>query len=117
MARLVKARRLSAIRSLWRTARAGRRPDSPSLGLRLRAVPALVRDTVSGRYPGLSKAKLAAFAVAVAYLLSPVDFVPELLVPLLGLGDDVVVALLLAGSLLTETERYLRFTRAGGPVR
>lgn len=114
MARLLMTRRLAAFRSLWRTARAGRHPGSPTLGQRVQAVPALVSDTVTGRYRGLGRTKLVAFMVGVAYVLSPIDFVPELLIPLVGLGDDVVVALLLAGSLLGETERYLRYKRTSG---
>jgi uncharacterized membrane protein YkvA (DUF1232 family) len=115
MARLVK--RLAAFRSLWRTARAGSHPGSPSLGRRLQAIPRLVSDTVTGRYPGLGRTKLIAFMVGVAYVLSPIDFVPELLIPFVGLGDDVVVALVLAGSLLAETERYLQYKRTSGQTQ
>ena len=39
--------------------------------------------------------------------MSPVDLVPELFVPLLGLVDDAFVLAWLAGTVLLETERYL----------
>lgn len=69
---------------------------------------------VTDRYRGLGRAKLLAFVAAVRYVLSTVDLVPELFLPLIGLGDDVVVVLGLAALLLIETERYLRYTRDAG---
>jgi uncharacterized membrane protein YkvA (DUF1232 family) len=45
--------------------------------------------------------------LAVAYLVSPVDVLPELFLNVFGLGDDAVVVLWLAGVFLGETERYL----------
>ncbi|MFN2497158.1 MAG: hypothetical protein ABR608_14860 [Pseudonocardiaceae bacterium] len=39
------------------------------------------------------------------------DVLPELVLPLLGLGDDVIVALWLAGTFFDETERFLRWER------
>ena len=36
---------------------------------------------------------------------------PEVLLGLLGLGDDAVVALWLGGALLVETDRYLDWER------
>ena len=45
--------------------------------------------------------------LAVLYLLSPVDLVPEGLLLAIGLVDDVVVATWLAGSALDATERFV----------
>lgn len=91
--------------------RAGRRPGAPSLRERVDALPQLVGDTMRGRYPGMGRGRLALFGLGVVYLFSPVDLVPELALALLGLGDDALVALWLAGSFLDETEQYVRWRR------
>jgi uncharacterized membrane protein YkvA (DUF1232 family) len=72
----------------------------------------MVREAVSGRYAALGRGRLALIALALAYLVSPLDLVPEAVVPLLGLADDGVVALWLAGSFLAETDRYLSWERS-----
>lgn len=115
MAKIVRAGRLGAFRALWRAVRAGRQPGAPGMGERIRALPRLLGNATRGRYPGLGRGRLALFAVAIVYLLSPVDVVPELLLLALGLGDDAVVALWLAGSFLDETDRYLRWERGQLP--
>jgi uncharacterized membrane protein YkvA (DUF1232 family) len=46
-----------------------------------------------------------------AYLVSPVDLLPEVVLPLLGFADDGVVALWLGGAFLAETERFLAWER------
>jgi uncharacterized membrane protein YkvA (DUF1232 family) len=52
------------------------------------------------------------------YVVSPVDLVPELLVPLIGLGDDALVIGWIAASLINETESFLRWERdRDGTVR
>jgi uncharacterized membrane protein YkvA (DUF1232 family) len=66
---------------------------------------------VSGKYAELGRGRLAMLALALAYLISPVDLVPEVVLGLLGLGDDAVVALWLGGALLVETDRYLDWER------
>ena len=66
---------------------------------------------VSGKYAELGRGRLAMLALALAYLVSPVDLVPEVVLGLLGLGDDAVVALWLGGALLVETDRYLEWER------
>ena len=71
----------------------------------------MVADALSGRYAALGRGRLAMLGLAVAYIVSPVDFVPEAFVPLLGLADDGVVALWLAGAFLAETDRYLEWER------
>ncbi|MFC4950592.1 YkvA family protein [Pseudonocardia sp. GCM10023141] len=99
--------RMAAFGALWRALLHSRRPGSPGLGDRLRALPRMAGATLSGRYPELTRGRLALLVLAVAYLVSPVDLVPELVLGPLGLADDGVVALWLAGAVLVETERYL----------
>lgn len=99
--------RLAAFTALWRAVSRGHRPGGPGLSERLRAAPRMVGDALSGRYAALGRGRLALLGLALAYLVSPLDVVPEAFVPLLGLADDSVVALWLAGAFLAETDRYL----------
>ena len=102
---------LDAMGAVWRAVRAGTRPGTPGIGDRLRSIPRLLRETFLGRYVGTSRARLLAMLVAVVYVLSPIDLVPELFVPLLGLVDDAFVIAWLAGTVLLETERFLDWER------
>jgi uncharacterized membrane protein YkvA (DUF1232 family) len=97
--------RKAALTALWTALRASRR--GPSLGTRLAAIPRMIGAIVTGRYDG--KARLAGMAVAGAYIVSPLDLIPDWFAPLFGLGlvDDAGVALWLAGAVLSETERFL----------
>lgn len=44
---------------------------------------------------------------AVAYVLSPVDLIPELLIPVLGEADDVVVLLLAVHTLISRAPKQV----------
>ena len=59
--------------------------------------------------PGLSKTRMALALVGVLYVVSPVDFMPEILLGVLGLGDDALVAAWVAGAVLAETDAFLRW--------
>jgi uncharacterized membrane protein YkvA (DUF1232 family) len=109
-------RRIAAFTALWRAVSQGRKPGTPGLGDRLRALPRLAASAASGRYPELGRGRLALVVLALAYLVSPVDLVPELFLSLLGLGDDAVVALWLGGTFLVETERYLHWERGAAAL-
>ena len=100
--------RKAAFTALWTALTASRR-GGPGLGTRIAAVPRMVWAIVTGRYDG--KARLAAMALATAYIASPIDLVPEAFLLLLGLVDDAAVAVWLAGALLSETERFLLWER------
>jgi uncharacterized membrane protein YkvA (DUF1232 family) len=104
-------RRLAAFTALWRAVSRGQRPGAPDLSERLSALPRMVGDALSGRYAALGRTRLAMLGLALAYLVSPVDLVPEAVVPLVGLADDGVVALWLAGAFLSETDRFLAWER------
>lgn len=105
-------RRIAAFRALWRELSGSRRPGAPGFGERLRSLPRMLTGAASGRYAELGRGRLALLVLALAYLVSPVDLVPEVFLGLLGLGDDGVVALWLGGTLLAETDRYLEWERA-----
>ncbi|WP_432573012.1 YkvA family protein [Kineococcus sp. SYSU DK005] len=111
------ARRRSALGVLWRTARSGTRPGTPGLAARARSLPAMVADSAGGRYRGPGRLRLAGAAAGLAYLVSPVDLLPEAVLPLLGVLDDGVVAAWVAGSLLSATEDYAAWRERRGTAR
>jgi uncharacterized membrane protein YkvA (DUF1232 family) len=103
--------RWGAIRSIGMAVRATTRSGSPGLAERLRAVPRLVRATLRGEYRGTSKGQLALLLGAVLYVVSPVDLMPEAILPLIGLGDDAVVIAWIATALVNQTEGFLAWER------
>lgn len=78
---------------------------------RARAVPRMVGAKLRGRYPQLGAGKLLTMAVLMLYIVSPVDFVPELFIPILGLADDIGVAVWLTTMTLGESERFVLWER------
>ena len=112
-----RARRVSTMAALVRALRGATRPGEPGLGTQLRAVPRWVAATLSGSYQGTTRGRLTALAAAALYVLSPIDLVPEAVLPFIGLADDAMVVAWLAGQLLGETDGFLRWEReraAGG---
>jgi len=103
--------RWGAFRSIGMAVRAATRPGSPSLVERLRAVPRLVGATVRGDYRGTSRGQLALLLGAVLYVVSPLDLMPEAILPLVGLGDDAVVIAWIATALVNQTEGFLAWER------
>src|SRR6187200_779015 len=63
--------------------------------------------TFSGEYVGVSKARLMLMLAAAGYLVSPLDLIPEAVLPIIGLADDALVLSWLATKLLEETEAFL----------
>ncbi|MBW0114628.1 DUF1232 domain-containing protein [Pseudonocardia sp. KRD-169] len=106
-------RRIAAFTALWKALTRGGRPGAPGIGDRLTALPRLVTAAASGRFPE-ARGRLVLIVLGLAYLVSPVDLVPELLLGLIGLGDDAVVALWIAGAFLSETDRFLSWERTAG---
>lgn len=100
-------RRATAARAIWEVVRGASRPGRPGLGPRLQAFPRMLRQGMSGAYPYLDTRRLGLAVLALCYLVSPVDIVPELFLSVLGLGDDALVAAWLAGAVLSETEAFL----------
>ena len=110
---MARTTRTAALLTLARALRGAGGPDEPGLADRLRAVPRLVRSTVSGDYSGTSRGRLAALVAAAVYVVSPVDLLPEWL-PLIGLADDAVVISWLTAAVLGETGGFLRWERSVG---
>ena len=75
------------------------------------SVPRLVRATVRGEYAGTTRGRLLALVAALLYVVSPIDLVPEMFLPVLGLGDDALVIGWIAARVINETESFLTWER------
>jgi uncharacterized membrane protein YkvA (DUF1232 family) len=102
--------RTAAFVALWRQLRAARR-DGPGLGARLAALPRMLAASLRPRqrYDGLWR--LGLMGAAAAYVVWPVELVPEVPLGPVGLIDDAVVVTWLAGAVLSETSRFLDWER------
>ena len=101
------ASRIKLAATVASVVRASTRPGAPSLTERVHAVPRLVRATLDGTYAGSTKRRLALVAAAVVYVASPVDLIPEAVLPILGAADDAVVLTWAIRTFFDETDRYL----------
>ena len=106
-----KALRWGALRSLATAFRTATRLGTPGVGARLAALPRLVWATFRGEYAGTSRGRLLAIVAALLYVVSPVDLVPELVLPFIGLADDAVVISWIAVALINDTESFLDWER------
>lgn len=113
---VVKASRFAVFSALTAALR-GPRHGGPGVGERVRAIPRLVSATLRGRYRGMGVGRLAALALGLVYIISPVDLVPEILLPLIGLGDDLVVLTFVVSGLMAETEAFLAWEQAQESLR
>lgn len=81
----------------------GRHP----LGSRLLAVPPMLRDAFSGRWPGAPKGRILAGLAGILYVLSPIDLMPEVILGPFGIGDDLALAVVAVAALLSSAEDWL----------
>lgn len=108
-------RRMTAFAALWQALRGRRGTDAPPLPVQLAALPRMVAASLRGAYPGLDRGRLLMMLGALAYVVSPVDVLPEAMLLLVGLTDDAVVLSWLAGAVLAETQAFLAW-EAGRPA-
>ncbi len=73
-----------------------------SIVSRLRAFPSYMLD---GEVSGVKKGLVL---LMIAYILSPVDLVPEAIIPLIGFLDDFGILTLLSGWMYGELGEYKR---------
>ena len=106
-------RRTAAFTALAKALMTGAR-GGPSIGKRLAALPRMIKASAKGEYDG--GMRVALMAAATAYVVSPIDFIPEAAFLVLGLADDAVMIAWLAGSVLSETERFLEWEKARAAV-
>jgi uncharacterized membrane protein YkvA (DUF1232 family) len=110
------ARRMTAARALGAALLGSSRRGAPGVAERFRAVPRLVRATLTGRYRGMTRGRLGLMLLGVLYVVSPIDVMPELLLTVFGLGDDALVVAWLTGTLLAETDAFITWERQPGKV-
>ena len=77
---------------------------------RARALPRLLRAARQGTYADLPKSRMTLWILALVYLISPIDILPDLL-PVIGVTDDAGVAVWLLTSVSTAAGLYLRRER------
>ena len=106
-------KRTAAFTALARALMSGAR-GGPSIGKRLAALPRMLKATAKGEYDG--GLRIAMMAAATAYVVSPIDLVPEAFLLVLGLADDAVMITWLAGSILSETGRFLEWEKQRNSV-
>ena len=106
MAKTLK--RTAAFTALARALMSGSR-GGPSLGKRLAALPRMMRATARGEYDG--GMRVAMMAAMTAYVISPIDVLPEAALLVFGLVDDAMMITWLAGTVLSETERFLEWEK------
>ena len=104
MAKTLK--RTAAFTALAKALMSGAR-GGPSLSTRIAALPRMMKATMRGEYDG--GLRVAMMAAATAYVLSPIDVIPEFFLLVVGLADDAVMVAWLAGSVLAETQRFLEW--------
>ena len=79
-----------------------------------RLLVAMGRDVFAGRYR-MNKWNLSIIAATMAYVIAPVDALPDML-PLLGWMDDATIVAYAVSKLTDEINKYKAFTRASVPV-
>ena len=82
-------------------------PSDHSWGSRITGIPRMIRAVFSGEWKEGSKIGVSASLAGLLYVLSPIDFIPEGLLAIFGLGDDLIVGTLSAVYLMKSTDRYL----------
>ena len=103
--------RIASVVAVARAVRLAVRPGGPSMGERAGAVPRMVRATFAGEYVGVTKGRLMLMLAAAGYLVSPLDLIPEAVLPVVGLADDALVLSWLATKLVEETEAFLAWEK------
>ncbi|CAN7424917.1 YkvA family protein [Terrabacter sp. LjRoot27] len=108
------ASRIKMAATVASVVRASTRPGAPSLPERVQAVPRLVRATRDGSYAGTTLKRLGLVAGAVVYVASPVDLLPEAVLPVIGAADDAVVISWAVKAFFEETERFIAWEAGQG---
>lgn len=105
------ARQVAAVAAVGQAVRAGSESGAPTLAERVRLVPAMLADSMNGRFPALSRSRLAMLVLGVAYIAAPIDLIPEAALLVLGLTDDVLVAGWVVATTLDAAGEYATWRR------
>lgn len=106
--------RWSAMRRISQALQDVSEPGGPSVSVRVACLPRMTKAVARGEYSGVSAAHLGLLAGAAAYVVSPVDLLPEALVGVIGLADDAVVLAWLAKTLAHDTDLFLQWEKNRG---
>lgn len=68
----------------------------------------MVKDIYKGEYMALDKMTVATAVLAIVYLVSPFDFIPEV-IPGVGFVDDIAILSFAVGLCAKEIKRYTDF--------
>ena len=68
----------------------------------------LIRDYWKGTYRDVSLKSIIVFIVALAYIISPIDLIPDY-IPVIGLLDDFAILSAIINSLQDELADYRKF--------
>ena len=101
-------RRASAFTALAKALMAGAR-GGPSIGKRMAALPRMMKATARGDYDG--GMRVIMMTAATAYVVSPIDVIPEAALLVFGLVDDAAMIAWLAGAVLSETQRFIEWEK------
>lgn len=103
--------RWSAMRRVAQALQDVSEPGGPAVAVRLACLPRLTKAVARGEYTGVSAAHLGLLAAAAAYVVSPLDLLPEALVGVIGLADDAVVLAWLAKTVAHDTDLFLEWEK------
>jgi uncharacterized membrane protein YkvA (DUF1232 family) len=106
--------RMGMVTMIAQSVRTAVRPGSAGLVERVHALPRMLSAITRGEYRGTTFGHVALLAAAAAYIVSPLDFMPEALFGVLGLTDDAVVVTWLVAALVNDTEAFIQWERSGG---
>ena len=81
-------------------------PAGKTWGQRIRSIPSMIKDTLAGRWTGASRFGVTMSLLGLLYVVSPLDLIPDFLLPF-GLIDDLGIAALSVAYLVRNTDAYL----------
>lgn len=84
-------------------------------GAKLQSGYRMAKLTLSGEYTGIPKGQLIIGLAATAYLLSPVDIIPDSL-PFLGFADEFALMLWLVRNAAEQIDKFEKWESAQGAV-
>jgi uncharacterized membrane protein YkvA (DUF1232 family) len=94
-------------KAAYAAAAAAAATDGPiGFAQRVGSIPRMVRDVLSGRFDGIGRGRLVIMALAVVYIISPIDLIPEAFLTLPGMLDDAGIAAWLIAALFGATTAY-----------
>ena len=109
-----KTRTFAYFGAVARALRIATRPGGPTLGERLASLPRLLAALRTGEYTQTSLFRLALIVAGVAYVVSPIDLLPEGVLGVFGLADDAMVLGWVTTAIVEETEKFLAWEQGVG---